>query len=105
MTAPAPDDPQQSHAPAQQQQKHELAPAAAAAPSAAPMTQAAALSAEEARRARRRVSAEARKRIANACTACKTRKQKCSGERPQCNICRRVSLLRALSPCWRIFGG
>ncbi|KAI5780855.1 hypothetical protein EDC01DRAFT_789904 [Geopyxis carbonaria] len=44
--------------------------------------------ADEARRARRRVSAESRKRIANACLACKARKQKCDGKTP-CNICRR----------------
>lgn len=45
---------------------------------------------DEARRARRRVAAESRKRIANACLACKTRKQKCDGQRP-CNICKRRS--------------
>jgi len=43
---------------------------------------------DEARRARRRVAAEQRKRIANACLACKTRKQKCDGQKP-CNICSR----------------
>jgi hypothetical protein len=43
---------------------------------------------DEARRARRRVAAESRKRIANACLACKSRKQRCDGERP-CNICKR----------------
>jgi hypothetical protein len=43
---------------------------------------------DEARRARRRVAAEQRKRIANACLACKSRKQKCDGQQP-CNICSR----------------
>ncbi|KAA8898627.1 fungal-specific transcription factor domain-containing protein [Sphaerosporella brunnea] len=45
---------------------------------------------DEARRARRRVAAEQRKRIANACLACKSRKQKCDGQQP-CNICSRRS--------------
>jgi len=43
---------------------------------------------DEARRARRRVAADQRKRIANACLACKSRKQKCDGQKP-CNICSR----------------
>ncbi|KAI5792825.1 fungal-specific transcription factor domain-containing protein [Pyronema domesticum] len=46
------------------------------------------VSPNEARSARRRVAASARKRIANACLACKSRKQKCDGQQP-CNICSR----------------
>jgi hypothetical protein len=46
------------------------------------------ISPNEARSARRRVAASARKRIANACLACKSRKQKCDGQQP-CNICSR----------------
>ncbi|KAF8540336.1 hypothetical protein BDD12DRAFT_804582 [Trichophaea hybrida] len=46
------------------------------------------LSPHEARSARRRVAASARKRIANACLACKSRKQRCDGQQP-CNICSR----------------
>jgi hypothetical protein len=60
------------------------APAVAQIPIGATQT----LTPDEARRARRRVAGDARKRIANACLACKSRKQKCDGKQP-CNICRR----------------
>ncbi|TGZ79524.1 hypothetical protein EX30DRAFT_397097 [Ascodesmis nigricans] len=83
------DEQHQQHEQQQQQQKQKQASVVPSPSSPQPRSQPAALSAEEARRARRRVSAEARKRIANACLQCKARKQKCSGERPQCNICKR----------------